>query len=825
MSPLWRLTAVSLAFVVLVSGCTAPSVNHPPTIKSWEPKGDPRLAEDGSLTFWLNASDQDGHSIKCSWFVDGTLNATSKPPFIFTFGAGRAIGNHTIKAVVSDGSLKAVRTWNVEIYKVNHPPSVSVVFPSVREPPVNEGMQLEFRAAASDPDGDPVNMTWLLDGKTVAQGPGNYTYSPGFDMAGLHNVRLNASDASASTEIEWNVTVVNVNRAPRIINDTPSGDPRLSETGTVAFHAEGIDDDGDPVLLAWSLDGISVGGSRDYIYSPDYFSDGAHEISVNASDGSLSARRSWNVTVDNINRPPEIFAWSPDGDRAVSEWDIIPFAVEGQDPDDDALQVDWFLDNATAPAASGPDFNYTPGYLGAGNHTVRSVISDGNSSVLRSWNVSVRRAVSNWTVLAYMNADNDLEPYIIEDLNEMESAGSTTSVNIVVQLDRHPSYDASNGDWKVARRYRVDRDADSQLLASTLLEDTGEVDMGAEATFKSFLLWGAENFPSEHLMVVMSGHGDGWNGISQDFTDLNHKLSVDSVAASLAALAGRRGAPVDVLELDVCYWAMLETSWGLNGSVDYIVASEDIDPSPGQSWGPLLRGLVARPEMTAVELARAAVSAFAAGYSETMSSPEDNATFTHSALNVSMLAPLAAEIDALVGILGQNITASSLGIADARRAARSFGKPEYIDIYDFARLLRQNSTSDALNSSAEAVMDAVGHAVLAEAHGKDRQGAFGISIYFPAYSYAYNQAYGELALSRDAGWCGLLLSYYNTTGRAAGGLEPAGNNGRAAGGLEPAGQQEPVGANGDGLMLQADTNNAAPSSRGTGRTFDVKERY
>jgi hypothetical protein len=821
MSPLWRLTAVWLAFVVLVSGCTAPSVNHAPSIKSWEPKGDARLAEDGSLTFWLNASDLDGHTIKCSWFVDGILNATSEPPFTFTFGAGRGIGNHTIKAVVSDGSITAVRTWNVEIYKVNHPPVVSVVLPSGREPPVNEGGQLEFRATATDPDGDSVNMTWLLDGKTVAQGQGNYTYSPGYDMAGLHNVRLNASDGTASTEVEWNVTVVNVNRAPRIINDTPSGDPRLTETGTVAFHAEGIDDDGDPVSLSWSLDGTRVGGAQDFIYAPDYFSEGTHEISVTASDGSLSARRSWNVTVDNINRPPEIFAWSPDGDRAASEWDIIPFTVEGHDPDDDKLQVDWFLDNATAPAASGANFNYTPGYHAAGNHTVRSVISDGNSSVMRSWNVSVRRAVSNWTVLAYMNADNDLEPYIIEDLNEMESAGSTTSVNIVVQMDRHPSYDASNGDWKGARRYRVEKDADSQLIASTMLEDIGEVDMGAEATLRGFLLWGAENFPSERCMVVMSGHGDGWNGISQDFTDLNHKLSVDSVAASLAALAGRRGAPVDVLELDVCYWAMLETSWGLNGSVDYIVASEDIDPSPGQSWGPLLRGLVARPEMTAVELARAAVSAFAAGYSETMSSPEDNATFTQSALNVSMLAPLADDIDDLCVILRQNITASSLGIADARKSARSFGRPEYIDIYDFARLLRQNSTSDALNSSAEAVMDAVVRAVVAEAHGKDRQGAFGISIYFPAYSYAYNQAYGELALSHDAGWCGLLLAYYNTTGRAAGGLEPTGNNGRAAGGLEPAGHMGSSGPGGEGRMSQA----GAASIPMTGRTFDAKERY
>jgi len=181
-------------------------------------------------------------------------------------------------------------------------------------------------------------------------------------------------------------------------------------------------------------------------------------------------------------------------------------------------------------------------------------------------------------------------------------------------------------------------------------------------------------------------------------------------------------------------------------------------------------------------------------------------------VDTSMLAPLVDSLDSLCEVLEGNLSAHLSGISAARQAVRSFGKPEYIDLYDFARLLRQNSTSDALNASAEAVMDAVVGAVVSEAHGKDRSGANGISIYFPAYSYAYRQSYGDLALSQQNQWCSLLVAYYNATGRAA---------------SEPpiAGHQESSGPNGVGRALQADTTNIWRAGGGTGSEFNVKDRY
>lgn len=62
-----------------------------------------------------------------------------------------------------------------------------------------------------------------------------------------------------------------------------------------------------------------------------------------------------------------------------------------------------------------------------------------------------------WTILYYSAADNDLEPFMIGDLVEMQAAGSTADVNIVVQIDRADGYDEVTGDWTDTRRFLIEQ--------------------------------------------------------------------------------------------------------------------------------------------------------------------------------------------------------------------------------------------------------------------------------------------------------------------------------------------------------------------------------
>lgn len=61
-----------------------------------------------------------------------------------------------------------------------------------------------------------------------------------------------------------------------------------------------------------------------------------------------------------------------------------------------------------------------------------------------------------WTFIYYSAADNDLEPFMIGDLIEMQAVGSSDQVNIVVQIDRAEGYDAVSGDWTDTRRFLIE---------------------------------------------------------------------------------------------------------------------------------------------------------------------------------------------------------------------------------------------------------------------------------------------------------------------------------------------------------------------------------
>jgi hypothetical protein len=105
--------------------------------------------------------------------------------------------------------------------------------------------------------------------------------------------------------------------------------------------------------------------------------------------------------------------------------------------------------------------------------------------------------LAQWTVLAYLAGDNDLEGVLLDDLKEMERVGSRPgAVEILAQLDRATGGDATAGDWRGARRYYVTRSATAAKIGSTLLADLGAANTGDPALLEDFLSFGTRRFPA-----------------------------------------------------------------------------------------------------------------------------------------------------------------------------------------------------------------------------------------------------------------------------------------------------------------------------------------
>jgi len=102
--------------------------------------------------------------------------------------------------------------------------------------------------------------------------------------------------------------------------------------------------------------------------------------------------------------------------------------------------------------------------------------------------------------MVYFAADNDLDDIAFENLRQMKQVGSNSQLNILAQLD-------TRGIGKTVR-FRV-RDQRTTLEEDTL-EIMDEVNTGLGSELTSFVKWGMKRFPADHYMLIVWGHGEGW---------------------------------------------------------------------------------------------------------------------------------------------------------------------------------------------------------------------------------------------------------------------------------------------------------------------------
>ena len=115
---------------------------------------------------------------------------------------------------------------------------------------------------------------------------------------------------------------------------------------------------------------------------------------------------------------------------------------------------------------------------------------------------------AKWTVMIYMNADNDLERFGLRDFLEMSKVDNSKDVNILVQMDRTPNYSAEYGDWTQTLRFKISKNMVPTKEQSIM--DLGETNMGDPSTLTNFLTWSIQNYPAEKYILIIWDHGDGW---------------------------------------------------------------------------------------------------------------------------------------------------------------------------------------------------------------------------------------------------------------------------------------------------------------------------
>ncbi|GDX81273.1 hypothetical protein LBMAG42_30840 [Deltaproteobacteria bacterium] len=379
---------------------------------------------------------------------------------------------------------------------------------------------------------------------------------------------------------------------------------------------------------------------------------------------------------------------------------------------------------------------------------------------------------AKWQFLVYMDGDNDLEDWVIHDLNELELTGSGDGVEVLVQADRIDGYSTKNGDWTDARRYKIIGDEDADRITSPVLEDIGEVDMGAPETLAAFLDWASTNYPAEHRALIMWDHGDGWlvrdpedaadtmadgaappPAVAYDDTDGGYLSFAEGTFAEGVTASVEAHGKFDVIAFDACNMASWEVMHAIVPFAHAASGAETTEGYEGLQYGPALAYLRATPDTTPIllanELSRATV--------------EEGGEETHSATDLDQLAGLDAAIDALAGaaLADPELATALMQYRRTTRGVDRIWKNWYLDAGDLAAVITAAGdpvlTPLALDLTA-ALDVAVYHSYASEEYAW----VSGLTLWFDPANDDYTELYVNgpgATWSSDTRWDDLMLSY------------------------------------------------------------------
>lgn len=235
-----------------------------------------------------------------------------------------------------------------------------------------------------------------------------------------------------------------------------------------------------------------------------------------------------------------------------------------------------------------------------------------------------KRCEKELTLLVYMSADNDLTPYALWDLFEMESSfkgfrgGSQLYSDIIVELDakgsagirryhifQTPNSSKSGVENREFLGFENFKNKNTDLIQSPIVMELKEdATKSHSSRLYDFLQWGIQNYPSKHYMVVLWGHGHGW--VSENKNTNPNKMFVEMIKDNSGRLLNDDKGdvltipdlnkillkiqnelikkPIDIYASDACLMQSVEVAYELSHSTEFVIGSAQIQSYLGYPY-------------------------------------------------------------------------------------------------------------------------------------------------------------------------------------------------------------------------------------------------
>ena len=329
-----------------------------------------------------------------------------------------------------------------------------------------------------------------------------------------------------------------------------------------------------------------------------------------------------------------------------------------------------------------------------------------------------------WSVFMYLcgtDLESDKNGAASSNIDEILQASLNSNIKYYIQTGGTNNWEDSRINPEKSQRFIVEN-------GDLLLVDEFELqNMGEEKTFEDFLRYGLENYSSDKNAVIIWNHGGGsMSGVAFD-----ERFNFDSLKLSEMSEAFENvNSKFEFVGFDCCLMSTIETALTLKPYANYMIASEETEPSCGWDYTSFLNYISNNMNVTGKEVGKAICDS----YYEKCKIYELDKMATLAVTDLSKLNSFSEKFDDLAEEIYSNIDSiseSSFIYKAAGKSEKYGGGSEdegYSNLIDLVDLLVRIKGK---YSKADEMINLINEAVVYKVKGEQRSKSSGISIYFP----------------------------------------------------------------------------------------------
>ena len=333
----------------------------------------------------------------------------------------------------------------------------------------------------------------------------------------------------------------------------------------------------------------------------------------------------------------------------------------------------------------------------------------------------------NHTLLIYM-CGSDLESsrgYASNNIEEILGAEIPKNTNVILQTGGSENWHTTGISAEHIGRYEI---KNGQLTQLSVLPQSN---MGDDETLLSFLTFAKENYPAENTSLILWDHGSG--SVGGVCFDENYGLDALTLNELDSALS-MSDIEFEFVGFDACLMATYDMACVLEPYANYMIASEELEPSSGWDYKTLISRLGADSFYTDVLNA----------YAEKQSA---KATYTLSAIDLSKM----VKADDVVAVITQQIHYNVGCVGKALSEGKEFGSKgtggSGSNLFDLGLMAEAFEIEYNFDGFITTV------------NGTAHEDATGMSLYFPTEQEKLIEEYR--AICQNELYMQFLVDYFN----------------------------------------------------------------